>query len=127
MSVLVSPAGLATTALTANQLSITASFREKLNKNICICSGSNIPVTVSYTYGQPSLVGSTVFVPVTATIVFPNNCKNVQRFIENFDVSFQGQTALPASVNINSVGRIVHAAGKCLLINDSITIALVAA
>lgn len=127
MSVLVSPAGLATTALTANQLSVTASYREKLCNGICACWGTNVPVTISYTYGQPTLVGTTVFVPVTATIIFPNNCNNGQRFIENFDVSFQGQTALPASVNINSVGRVTHVNGKCLLINDSITIALVAA
>lgn len=127
MSVLLSPAGLATTALTANQLSATASFKEKLRNNVCACAGSNIPVTVSYAYGQPTLVGNTVFVPITATIVFPSNCNNNCRFVENFDVSFQGQTALPASVDINSVGRVTHINGKCLLINDSITIALVAA
>lgn len=127
MSVYVSPAGLATTALTANQISITASFSERLCRNLGICCGSNLPITINYTYGQPILVGSTVFVPVTATISFSNMGNNSPKYTENFDVSFQGQTAVPSSVNINSVGRIIHVNGRCLLINDSLTIALVSA
>lgn len=133
MSVSLSPVGLATTALTANQLSTMTTFREKLCKSVCSIMGtaSNIPVTIQYTYGTPILSGSTVFVPITATINIPqfNNCgcSNGQQITEHFDVSFQGQTALPASVNIASEGRVVHAQGNCMLINDSITVALVAA
>ena len=133
MSISVSPAGLSTTALTANQLSATVSYREKLCKSVCSCMAatSNLPITIQYTYGTPILSGTTVFVPITATIIIPwyNNCgvNNPQRIIEQFDVSFQGQTALPASVNINSVGRVVRTQGNCALVNDSITVELVAA
>lgn len=134
MSVSLSPVGLATTALTADQLSTMVTFREKLCKSVCSMMGSasNIPVTIQYTSGTPILSGSTVFVPITATINIPqfNNCgcnNNGQKITEHFDVSFQGQTALPASVNIASVGRVVHAQGNCMLINDSITVALIAA
>ena len=36
-------------------------------------------------------------------------------------------TALPATVTIASVGRVVHAQGNCMLINDSITVTIAAA
>lgn len=134
MSVSISPVGLATTALTADQLSAMITFREKLCKSVCSVMGaaSNIPVTVQYTSGTPILSGSTVFVPITATINVPqfNACgcnNNGQPITEHFDVAFQGQTALPATVTIESVGRIVHAQGNCMLINDSITVAIATA
>ena len=131
MSVTVSPTGLAA-APTANQLSAMASYREKLCIPACsnMAAASSLPVSIQYTYGPPILSGSTVFVPITATITIPRwgSCQNnPQRIIEQFDVAFQGQTAVPESVDINSVGRLVHAQGKCILINDSITVALVAA
>lgn len=132
MSVTLSPVGLATTALTANQLSVMASYREKLRKSVCSCMAatSNLPVTIQYSYSTPILTGTTVVVPITATIIIPwynCGCNNQQTITEQFDVAFQGQTALPASVNINSVGRVVRAQGQCALINDSITVELVAA
>lgn len=133
MSVSVSPAGLSTTSLTANQLSATVSYRERLCKSVCSCmaAASNLPITIQYTHGTPILSGTAVFVPITATIIIPwyNNCgvNNQQRIVEQFDVSFQGQTAEPADVEINSAGRVVRAQGNCALINDSITVELVAA
>lgn len=135
MSVSISPVGLATTALTADQLSAMITFREKLCKSVCSVMGSanNIPVTIQYTSGTPILSGSTVFVPITATINIPqfNRCgcnNNGQQITEHFDVAFQGQTALPTTTpTINSVGRVVHAQGNCMLINDSITVSIAAA
>lgn len=135
MSVSLSPVGLATTALTANQLSAMVTFREKLCKSVCSVMGaaSNIPITIQYTAGTPILSGSTVFVPITATISIPqfNGCgcnNDVQPITEHFDVAFQGQTALPTTApSINSVGRVVRAQGNCLLINDSITVSIGAA
>ena len=131
MSVTISPIGLAA-APVANQLSAMVSYKEKLCVPACsnMAAASSLPVSIQYTYGTPVLSGSTVFVPITATITVPRSgpCQNnPQRIVEQFDVAFQGQTATPASVNINSVGRLVHAQGRCVLINDSITVALVAA
>lgn len=130
MPVSLSPVGLATTALTANQLSTMATYREKLCKPVCSVMGaaSNIPVTIQYAYGAPVLSGSTVFVPVTATINIPQfsgcGCNRGQTITEHFDVAFQGQTAVPATVAIESVGRVTHAQGNCILINDSITVTI---
>lgn len=130
MSVSLSPVGLATTALTANQLSAMATFREKLCKSVCSVMGaaSNIPVTIQYTYGTPVLSGSTVFIPITTTINIPQfngcECSRGQTITEHFDVAFQGQTAVPTNVEISSVGRVTHAQGNCMLINDSITVTI---
>ena len=133
MSVSLSPVGLATTALTADQLSTMVTFREKLCKSVCSVMGaaSNIPVTIQYTYGTPVLSGSTVFVPITATINIPQfngcGCSRGQTITEHFDVAFQGQTALPTvQPTITSVGRLVRAQGNCILINDSITVSIAA-
>lgn len=133
MSVSLSPVGLATTALTADQLSTMVTFREKLCKSVCSLMGSasNIPVTIQYTNGTPILSGSTVFVPITATINIPQfnqcGCNNGgQTITEHFDVAFQGQTALPSTVTIASVGRVVRAQNNCMLINDSITVTIAA-
>lgn len=134
MSVSLSPVGLATTALTADQLSTMVTFREKLCKPVCSMMGaaSNIPVTIQYTSGTPILSGSTVYVPITATINIPqfNNCRynnNGHPITEHFDVAFQDQTALPTvQPTITSVGRLVRAQGNCMLINDSITVSIAA-
>lgn len=131
MLVGLSPAGLATTALTANQLSVTATYKEKLCKSVCRCAlaVNSLPVTITYSYGTPVLSGTTVFVPITATIVVNDGSCKPPQFIETFDVSFQGQTGLPTSANpvtITSVGRISHVKGNCVTISDSLTIALAA-
>ena len=132
MSVSVSPAALATTALVANQLSVTATYRETLCRPVCQCvlPTNSLPVTITYSYGSPVLSGTTVFVPITANIAVNTGGCKPETFTETFDVSFQGQTALPTAANpvtITSVGRISHAKGRCLVINDSLTIALASA
>lgn len=135
----ISPVGLAA-APVANQLSILATFREKLCRPYCIDSSVQPFASVEYSHGNAILnipqgeTTGTVFVPITAriTIVTPGcgcNAKT-QLFTEQFYVAFQGQTALPANVTIASVGRIQG--GSCVTcgcaraysINDSLTITL---
>ena len=128
----ISPVGLAA-APVANQLSILATYREELCHPYCITSSVQPTVTVEYSSGTPVLNRTTVFVPITArvTIVTPGcgcNAKT-QLCTENFYVAFQGQTAVPTSVTITSVGRIQG--GSCVTcgkasaysVNDSLTIA----
>jgi hypothetical protein len=127
-----SPVGLAA-APVANQLSVLATFREKLCHPFCIDSSVQPLATLVYSTGTPVLNGTTVFVPVTAriTIVTGSGCNaKTQLFTEQFYVAFQGQTAVPTSVVITSVGRVQG--GACVQcgcahaysINDSLTIAI---
>lgn len=127
-----SPVGLAA-APVANQLSVLATFREKLCHPFCIDSSVQPLATLEYTTGTPVLNGTTVFVPVTArlSIVTGCGCKaKTQLFTEQFNVAFQGQTAVPTAVTITSVGRIQG--GTCVRcgcayaysVNDSLTITI---
>lgn len=130
-----SPVGLAA-APVANQLSLLITYREKLCHSFCIDSSTQPLATLQYTTGTPVLNGTTVFVPVTAriTVVTGGGCKaKTQLFTEQFYVAFQGQTALPTSVTVTSVGRVQG--GFCVTcgraqaysINDSVTITIVPA
>ena len=130
-----SPVGLAA-APVANQVSLLATYKEKLCCPFCIDSSVQPLATLDYTTGTPVLNGTTVFVPVTAriTVVTGSGCKaKTQLFTEQFYVAFQGQTGLPTSVTINSVGRIQG--GSCVKcgcayaysINDSLTVTIVPA
>lgn len=131
MSHVISPVALATTALVANQVSLQVAYVEKLIRPYCVNSSSEPSYSIVYTTGTPKLVQSTVFVPVQAkiTLVSPNKCRdaNIQVVTENFMVAFQGQTAVPTSVMIASVGRISNpSAVKCctaseITIHDSLT------
>lgn len=137
MSTYLSPVGLAAAPVN-NQLSVLATFKEKLCRPYPATRELTTQPGVTYTCGTPVLVGTTVFVPITAQILLltPGNCCNASpvAFTEHFEVAFQGQTALPASVNITSVGRVQMPAcidgNGCAhqyIVNDSLTIALVAA
>lgn len=137
MSVYLSPVGLSG-APVANQLSVMASFKEKLCQPICANNSNKPSAIVSYTAEPATLQGTTVFVPVTASIqlLTPGNCCKAipQMFTEKFVVAFQGRTTLPTSVAIESVGTeqdiaCVDKYGKAhgYLINDSITITIGAA
>lgn len=129
----ISPVGLAT-APVANQLSILATYREKLCHPYCITSSVQQTATVEYSSGTPVLNGTTVFVPITARVtIVTQGCgcnAKTQLCTENFYVAFQGQTAVPKSVTITSVGRIQG--GSCVTcgkasaysVNDSLTIAI---
>lgn len=85
----------------------------------------------------PVLNGTTVFVPIVATItiVTPNACKcqaETQVINERFVVAFQGVTTLPASVVITQVGmtqgliKIVCGKSNCYAINSSLTVSIAA-
>ena len=130
-----SPVGLAA-APVANQVSLLATYKEKLCCPFCIDSSVQPLATLDYTTGTPVLNGTTVFVPVTAriTVVTGSGCKaKTQLFTEQFYVAFQGQTGLPTSVTVNTVGRIQG--GSCVKcgcayaysINDSLTVTIVPA
>ena len=130
-----SPVGLAA-APVANQVSLLATYKEKLCCPFCIDSSVQPLATLDYTTGTPVLNGTTVFVPVTAriTVVTGSGCKaKTQLFTEQFYVAFQGQTGLPTFVTVNSVGRIQG--GSCVKcgcayaysINDSLTVTIVPA
>lgn len=130
----ISPVGLAGTALVANQLSMLATIKEKLCRAICVNSSVMPQVAVTYTSGTPTLNDATVFVPITATVtvVTPGcGCKaTTQLFTESFEVAFQGQTAVPASVTITNEGRSMAltnvGCGKAhsYTIYDSLTVAI---
>lgn len=134
--VTVSPVGLAA-APVANVAALMATYKEKLCRSYCIDSTIQPQVSVVYTTGTPRLNGTTVFVPVraTITIVTQENCcgcnAHTQLFTENFVVAFQGQTAVPTSVTLANVGRDAFGSNvNCgrahsYTINDSITITLV--
>lgn len=127
-----SPVGLAA-APVANQLSILATFREKLCHPFCINSSIQPSATVQYSSGTPVLNGTTVFVPITArlTVVTGSGCNaKTQLFTEQFYVAFQGQTGVPTAVTITSVGQLQG--GSCVQcgcahaysVNDSLTVAI---
>ena len=130
--VTISPVGLAAAAV-ANQVSLLATFKEKLCKAICVDSNLQPQVSIVYTNGTAVLNGTTVFIPITATItiVTPGcGCKaTTQLFTEKFTAAFQGRTALPTSVTITSLGRVQNLScvncGKAhsITIEDSLTIA----
>lgn len=135
MAVTVSPVGLAA-APVANVAAIMATYKEKLCRPYCTDSTIQPQVSVVYTTGTARLNGSTVFVPVRATITIvtqDNRCgcnAHTQLFTENFVVAFQGQTALPTSVTLANVGRdafgsnVTCGRAYSYTINDSITITL---
>lgn len=136
----ISPVGLATTALVANQVSVLATYNEKLCRPYCVNGSVQPQTSITYSYEQPILNGTTVFVPIVATIsiisVIGN--RNVMRaqpliYSERWVAAFQGQTALPTAVTIASVGRtqkandVVCGKARGLSIFDSLTVALTTA
>ena len=127
-----SPVGLATGTV-PNQVSLLATFREKLCQPFCIDSSIQPLATLQYTTGTPILNGTTVFVPITArlSVTTGSGCTaKTQVFTEQFYTAFQGQTAVPTSVTITSVGRVQNGACvKCgwayaYSINDSLVVAI---
>lgn len=128
-----SPVGLAAVPV-ANQLSVLVTYREKLCRPFCIDSSIQPLATVVYTTGQAVLNDTTVFIPITARITVVTGCgcnAKTQLFTEQFYVAFVGQTALPTSVTLTSVGRLQN--GSCVKcgkafaysINDSLTVTIV--
>lgn len=134
--VTLSPVGLAA-APVANQVSFLATFKEKLCRCVCSTSSNQPQATVTFRNETPTLNGTTVFVPIVATItiVTPGcGCNAVTQVInERFVVAFQGRTTLPASVTINQLGmtqgliKIVCGKSNCYAINSSLSVSIPAA
>lgn len=134
--VTLSPVGLAA-APVANQVSFLAVFKEKLCRHVCSTSSNQPQATVTYRYETPVLNGTTVFVPIVASIsiVTPGcGCAATTQVInERFVVAFQGRTTLPASVTITQNGtvqgliKIVCGKSNCYAINSSLTVSIPAA
>jgi hypothetical protein len=91
--------------------------------------------TVTYRNETPVLNGTTVFVPIVATITIttPNACKcqaEAQVINERFVVAFQGRTTLPTSVTIDQLGmtqgliKIVCGKSNCYAINSSLSVSI---
>lgn len=131
--VTLSPVGLAA-APVANQAAFLATFKEKLCRCVCATSSNQPQATVAYRYETPTLNGTTVFVPIVATItiVTPGNgCNAITQVInERFVVAFQGRTTLPESVTIDQLGmtqgliKIVCGKSNCYAINSSLTVTI---
>ena len=130
--VYLSPVGLASTALTADRLSVLVSIREAIGR-VRTEYPSTVSASVSYSYSTPVLSTSTVFVPVTATvnISVPGYGNSIRPlvFTERFNVAFQGQSAVPTSVTIASVGTSQGVSsllrlGAIYSVDDSITITI---
>lgn len=131
--VTLSPVGLAS-APVANSVSLLATFKEKLCRVVCSTSTNQPQATVSFKNEAPTLNGTTVFVPIVATItiVTPGcGCRATTQVInERFMVAFQGRTSLPASVTINTLGmqqglfKVVCGKSNCYVINQSITVSI---
>ena len=129
----VSPVGLAAAAV-ANQLPLLVNYKEKLCRAICVNSTAQPQVTIVYTHGTPTLNGSTVFEPMTAviTVVTPGVCckATTQLFTEKFVAAFQGQTAVPTTITVATVGRkqelsnLTCGRAHSVTIDDSITVTI---
>ena len=131
--VTLSPVGLAT-APVANQVALLATFKEKLCRCVCTTSSNQPQATVTYRSETPSLNGTTVFVPIiaTVTIVTPGcGCNATTQVInERFVIAFQGVTTLPASVTITQLGtsqgfaKVICGKSNCYAINSSLTVTI---
>lgn len=136
MAIYLSPVGLSA-APVANQLAVLATYKEPICWKFSVNATNQPQVVVTYQTGTPKLVETTVFVPITAkiTITTPSNrcgCNpHVQVFAEQFEVAFQGQSAVPAAVTVDVVGTdrfgsCVNACGiaNAYTVNDSLTVTI---
>lgn len=128
-----SPVGLAA-APVANQISLLATFKEKLCHCVCATSTNQPQAVTSYRYETPILNGNTVFIPIVATITIVTPSKGcnaaTQVINERFVVAFQGRTTLPSSVSITEVGvtqgliKVVCGKSNCYAVNSSLIITI---
>lgn len=135
MAVYLSPVG-ANVVPAANQLRLLAVFKEKLCRAYCVDSTVQPQTTLTYRNGTPRLVGTTIFIPITATIsvVVPTGrCDAIPLvFTETFVVAFQGYSGLPTSVTVTNLGRDIQpSCVRCgcaygVTVNDSLLVSIVA-
>lgn len=136
MAVYLAPVG-ASAAPVANQLRLLAVFKEKVCRAYCVDSTVQPQTTLTYKNGTARLVGTTIYIPITATIsvVVPTGCCNAstQIFTETFVVAFQGYSGLPtAGPTITNLGRDIQPSSvRCgcahgITVNDSLLITITA-
>lgn len=135
MSVYIQPVGLGAAQAT-NTLNCLATYKENLCRRYNVNATNQPNVSVTYSTGTPTLSGTTVFVPITAsiTITTASTCgcyTQTQVATERFVVAFQGFTALPTAVTVNVVGtdRFPSCVNQCgtasvYSINDSLEIVI---
>lgn len=133
MAVYLSPVGLST-AQVPNRVSLLATYKERLCRRICQNSTNQPEAFVTYQHGTPFINGTTVFVPIiaTVTIVTPGcGCAATTQVItEKFMAAFQEQTTLPTSVVIategltNELANVSCGSSNCLAIYSSITVTI---
>ena len=122
----ISPVGLSAAA-TANQLALLAVIQERFcNYSYCTDSSNQPQAVVQFTAGTARLEGTTLFVPIKATvqIELPGCCNNAitKLYTENFVVAFQGVTALPTAITIATLGQDVQPANVNCGVARGITI-----
>lgn len=110
----ISPVGLAA-APVANELALLAVIQEKFcNYSYCTDSTTQPQAVVQFTAGTARLEGTTLFVPIKATVQveLPGCCNNAitKLYNENFVIAFQGVTALPTAITIANLGQDVQPA-----------------
>lgn len=133
MAVYLAPAGLSA-AQVPNRVSLLAIYKERLCRRVCANATNQPEAFVTYQHGLPVLNGTTVFVPViaTVTIVTPGcNCAATTQVItEKFEAAFQEQSALPTAVAISTEGQVQELANvscgssNCLAVYSSLTVTI---
>lgn len=133
MAVYLSPVGLST-AQVANRVSLLATYKERLCRRVCENSTNQPEAFVTYQHGSPVLNGTTVFVPITATvtIVTPGcGCQaTTQVIVEQFEAAFQEQSTLPTSIviategQVNKLANVQCGSSNCLAIYSSLTVTI---
>ena len=133
MAVYLSPVGLSA-AQVPNRVSLLATYKERLCRRIRENSTNQPEAFDTYQTGTPVFNGTTVFVPITATvtIVTPGcGCAaTTQVIVEQFEATFQEQTGLPTNVVLATEGQTQKLANvqcgssNCLAIYSSITVTI---
>lgn len=133
MAVYLSPVGLSD-AQVPNRVSLTAIYKERLCRRVCENSTNQPEAFVTYQHGSAVLNGTTVFVPITATvtIVTPGcGCAATTQVItEQFEATFQEQSSLPTDIAISTEGQVNKLANvqcgssNCLAIYNSLTVTI---
>lgn len=133
MAVYLSPVGLSA-AQVPNRVSLLAIFKERLCRRVCGNATNQPEAFVTYQHGSPVLNGTTVFVPITATvtIVTPGcGCAATTQVItEQFEAAFQEQSTLPTAITIATEGQVNQLANvqcgssNCLAVYSSLTVTI---
>lgn len=126
--VTLSPVGLAA-APVANQAAFLATFKEKLCRCVCATSTNQPFATVTYRNETPVLNGTTVFVPIVATITIttPNACKEMNQktgkteMVIDITIEANGKTAtyiIPESLSVTYAGNLILSTDKMSLASE---------